>query len=736
MKTKLIFFFILTIQFIYSQNQQDTSKIISLNEIEISANRIIEKKKETAQSIKLLTNEEIVSLQSQTSADLIQNSGAAFVQKSQQGGGSPVLRGFEASRVLLVIDGVRMNNLIYRSGHLQNIITTDNNAFEKVEILYGPSSTIYGSDALGGVIHMYTKNPVLANDSEKIKIKATAFSRYGSANEEKTHHIDFNIGLKKFASWTSFTHSDFGDLMMGKNANPFYPNNFGLREYYADRQNNTDVKVKNTNKFRQVKSGYQQYDLVQKLLFQQNQFTKHILNIQYSNSSDVPRYDRLTEFSGNNPKFAEWYYGPQKRLMTAYDFQYSKKSNLSDFVRIIANYQSIEESRHTRRFNNKNKKSQIEQVNIYGLNLDAIKKWQKHHLQYGLDIQYNTVKSTAKNTDITTGTESPADTRYPDGGNQMTWASLYLSHKWFIQNEKIILTDGLRIGKAYLHSLFNDTTFFKFPFKEAKQNNWTYSGSIGIINNIHPQWKLSFLISSGFRVPNVDDLGKVFDSQPGAVIVPNPNIQPEKTINEDISIQYFFGKNSYFSNTLFYTQIFDAIVTDKFQYNGQDSILYNGVKSQVLANQNKQQAYIYGFSSEIFVEPNPYVDYSISLNYTYGRIKTDSTDYPLDHIPPLFGKISFRYKPSSTFTLQIFSIFNGAKQLKDYNLFGEDNLKYAPPTGTPAWFTLNFRIQWKIWKYLSFIGGIDNIFDTQYRTFASGINAPGRNLFGSLKINF
>lgn len=736
MKKIFLITIILSSYHTFSQNNTDTSQTYPLNEVEVSANRVIEKKKETAQSIKLITNEEIVSLQSQTSADLIQNSGATFVQKSQQGGGSPVIRGFEASRVLLVIDGVRMNNLIYRSGHLQNIITTDNNAFEKVEVIYGPSSTIYGSDALGGVIHLYTKNPALATDSEKIKLKATAFSRYGSVNEEKTQHIDFNIGFKKFASWTSFTYSDFGDLMMGKNANPFYPNSFGLREYYAERQNNTDIKVKNTNKFRQVKSGYQQYNLTQKFLLQQNESTKHILNIQYSNSSDVPRYDRLTEFSGSNPKFAEWYYGPQKWLMTAYDFQYTKKTALSDFVRIIANYQNIEESRHSRRFNNKNKKSQIEQVNVYGFNLDAVKKWNKHHLQYGLDIQYNTVKSTAKTTDITTGTESPADTRYPDGGNQMTWASLYLSHKWFIRDDKIILTNGIRVGKAYLHSKFNDTTFFKFPFKEAKQDNWTYSGNIGIINNINRQWKLSFLVSSGFRVPNVDDLGKVFDSQPGAVIVPNPNIQPEKTINEDLSLQYFFGKNSYFSNTIFYTQIFDAIVTDKFQYNGQDSIIYNGVKSRVLANQNKQQAYIYGFSSELFVEPNSYVDYSFSINYTYGRIKTDSTDYPLDHIPPLFGKISFRYKPSSTLTFQIFSIFNGVKQLKDYNLFGEDNLQYAPPTGTPAWFTLNFRMQWNVWKYLSFIGGIDNIFDTQYRTFSSGINAPGRNIFGSLRITF
>jgi hemoglobin/transferrin/lactoferrin receptor protein len=714
----------------------DTIKVNTLQEVEVSANRIVEKKKETAQQIKTITKDELSFLQSQTSADVIQNSGATFVQKSQQGGGSPVIRGFEASRVLLVIDGIRMNNAIYRSGHLQNIITTDNNSFEKVEVIYGPSSTIYGSDALGGVIHLYTKNPLLANEEQKIKLKANAFSRYGNVNNESTNHIDFNLGLKKFASWTSFTYSQFGDLMMGKNANPFYPKGFGIREYYQDRENDKDVKVKNSNKYKQIKSGYTQYDLVQKFLFQQNEFTKHIINIQYSNSSDVPRYDRLSEFTGSTPRFAEWYYGPQKRLMTAYDFQYSKKTALSDYIRIIANYQEIEESRHTRRFNNPQRKSQIENVNVYGFNLDAVKKWEKQHFQYGLEAQSNTVQSTAKFTNVITDSISPADTRYPDGGSQMMWTSFYLSHKWYINGEKLILVDGVRAGFANLYSKFNDTTFFKFPFKDAQQNNITYSGNIGLIKNIEDKWKLSLLLSSGYRVPNVDDLGKVFDTRPGAVIVPNPNIQPEKTLNEDVNIQYFFNKNTYFSTTLFYTQIYDAIVTDKFKYNDQDSIIYNGVKSQVLANQNKRFAYIYGYSAELHSELNDHFTIGASLNYTYGRIKTDSVNYPLDHIPPVFGRISFTYKPSQKLSFQLFSIFNGQKKLQDYNLFGEDNLQYAPPTGMPAWYTINFRFQWNVWKYLYLNGGVDNILDTQYRVFSNGINAPGRNIFVALRFTF
>ncbi|MCX8143165.1 MAG: TonB-dependent receptor [Bacteroidia bacterium] len=732
--TLLSIIFICTHHILFSQNQTDTITN-TLQEVEVSANRIIEKKNLNAQQILLIPKEEMQTFQSQTTADVLQKTGNIFVQQSQQGGGSPVIRGFEASRILLVIDGIRMNNLIYRTGHLQNIITTDNTAMDKIEVIYGPSSTIYGSDALGGVIHMYTKQPQLSGDSTSFKLHLNAFSRYGNVNNEFTNHVDFNLGCKKLASFTSLTYFKFGDLRMGTNQNPFYSGQYPTRPFYVKRIDNKDSMVRNSDKYLQIPSGYDQYNIIQKFLWQNNPYSKHIINIQYTTSSDIPRYDRLSEYQGQNLRFSEWYYGPQKHFIAAYDFNYSKSTSIFDYVRVVANYQSYEESRHTRRFKKNELQSQIENVNVYGFNIDVLKKWNKHHIQYGIDIQANTLISRAYEKDITTNNEKPFKTRYPDGDNKMMWGALYWYHKYFINGENWILTDGFRIGYAYLHSTFKDTTFFKFPFNQAEQKNITYSGNIGIIHNIGNEWKLAFLISSGFRVPNVDDLGKVFDSQPGAVIVPNPNIQPEKTLTEEISITKFFNKNSYFENTIYYTQIFDGIVTDKFQYNGQDSIIYNGVKSIVLANQNKQKAYIYGFYSQLKTDFDKHFSITLSVNYTFGRIKTDSVDYPLDHIPPLFSKLSFLYKPSEKLKFSMFLLYNGQKKISDYNMYGEDNFQYATPIGMPAWATLNFRIEWAIGKHFTILTGIDNIFDTQYRTFSSGINAPGRDLFVTLKMN-
>lgn len=128
-----------------------------MEEITVAANRQQDVKMNVPQQVYILSRDQIERANAQTAADLLTTDGLLTVQKSQQGGGSPMIRGFESSRVLLVMDNVKMNNLIYRAGHLQNIITVDPSILERVEVLYGPSSVSYGSDALGGVVAFLPK---------------------------------------------------------------------------------------------------------------------------------------------------------------------------------------------------------------------------------------------------------------------------------------------------------------------------------------------------------------------------------------------------------------------------------------------------------------------------------------------------------------------------------------------------------------------------------------------------
>ena len=212
-------------------------------------------------------------------------------------------------------------------------------------------------------------------------------------------------------------------------------------------------------------------------------------------------------------------------------------------------------------------------------------------------------------------------------------------------------------------------------------------------------------------------------------------MKPEKTINYELGITKIFNQKTSWENAIYYTDFFDAIVTDQFKFNGQDSILYDGSMSQVLANQNKQRAYLFGFSSNVKSQCTDNLLLSFGMNYTYGRIKTDSSDYPLDHISPFMMRLQLTYT-NKNFGSDFFINYNGWKKLNDYYLNGEDNEQYATADGMPAWLTANFRVSYKVHKLVTLQAGVDNVFDTQYRTFASGINAPGRNVFAAIRFHY
>ncbi len=710
-----------------------TQEAVILNETVISANRASQSRSSVAQDVRVLQRSEIERLNAQSTADLLQNSGAVFVQKSQQGGGSPVLRGFEASRILLVVDGVRLNNAIYRAGHLQNVVTMDNAALDRAEVLFGPASTVYGTDALGGAICFFTKDPVLADSG--FKTTGSAFVRYGSVNEEKAVHVDFSLGGKKIAALTSFTYSDFSDLRMGKQ--PGLEGLFGERPYYIQRFNGKDSLVRNANPYLQKFTGYKQYDLLEKIVIQQNSKLRHTFNLQYSSSSDIPRYDRLTDPSGSGLAFAEWYYGPQKRLMAAYTMALSEAGFFNSGLRATASFQDIEESRHNRSFGAARRTDRTETVKVLGLTIDGAKTWgESQSLHIGLDAQYNDVSSEASRFNVNTLEVTTQSTRYPDGGSQVTNAALYATHSWGCG--KWVVNEGIRGGFSSLRSKFLSREFYPFPFDNLQQNSPVVSGSLGAAWNGSEHWRFAINASSGFRMPNVDDLTKLFDSQKGSVIVPNADIKPEKTFNLDLNLTYKVTDRLRWENVLWGTLFRDAIVTDVFQFNGQDSIEYDGVLSRVLASQNKRNARLRGFTSTLEADATETMAVYASAGFTQGKIIEEegaSKTSPLDHIPPTYGRVGARWHTNHA-TLEAFALFNGKKRLEDYNLEGEDNLQYAPPGGLPAWLTLNLRGGYRFGKSLTVQAGIDNVLDLQYRNFASGINAPGRNFWLTLRTSW
>ena len=710
---------------------QKKDSVKTLSEVVVYANKFPTASKNIVQTIGLITDKIFINQQANT-ADILTNSGQVFVQKSQLGGGSPVIRGFEASRVLLMVDGIRMNSAIFRAGHLQNIITVDNMILDRVEINYGPSSTMYGSDALGGVVNLFTKNPTLST-SAAWKTNGNVIYRYANGQNENRQHIDINVANNKWAYLTSFTNSSFGDMRQGNKRLVDYPD-FGKRLFYVARENNADVVKDNSASVNiQKLSGYNQTDFLQKVLFKPNDNTEHLLNMQISNSSNINRYDRLTETSKGLPVYSEWYYGPQVRNMLGYKYTASALKGYFQELTVNTSYQHLEESRISSKFKSTNKDFRIENVDILGVNADLLHQQKNGDLHFGLESYYNIVKSTAYRTNIVTSANSAITTRYSDGPTNMAYQAVYLQQTKYLNNHWV-LNEGIRLNMVQLNAEFKDTSLMHFPFTEAKQSNAAFTGNLGLAYNAEDGYRLTFGLSSGFRAPNIDDLTKVFDTKTGYVVVPNKDLKPEYTYNAEVNLSKSSTAFSW-GASLFYTWFKNALVADKFTWNGESKIYYQGVLSDVYATQNKAKAIVYGFNVNGRLRIMYNTDIAGTYTYTKGTYNNGVKEMPLDHIPPSYGRLGIKHG-NEKWNAEVFSVFNGWKRIADYNLNGEDNEIYATKDGMPSWMTLNFASYYNPRKNLSVGFQIENITDLNYRYFASGISAVGRNYILSCKLSF
>lgn len=707
--------------------------LFSLDAVVISASKWEEDKNEIPNKITAIKPKEVAVLAPQTAADMIGTTGEVFIQKSQMGGGSPMIRGFAANRVLITVDGVRMNNAIFRSGNLQNVISLDPFATESAEVIFGPGSVIYGSDAIGGVMDFHTLSPKLSSNDTALFIGNAAL-RFASANFEKTGHLDFNIGLKKWAFITSATYTDYDDLKMGSNGPTDY-----LRPEYVERINGIDSVVPNDDPLVQKSTGYSQYNLMQKVRFQPNENWNLTYSFHYSTTTDYPRYDRLIQYRNGTLRDGEWYYGPQKWMMNSLAIE-NKRGNAGwDEFRLLLAHQSFEESRHNRGFGKDDLAHRTEKVSVVSANLDFNKNFsEKHMLFYGLEALINNISSEAEEEDIATGAISPLSTRYPDGS---TWNSFagYISFRCAM-GKKVTVQLGSRFNHVIAKASF-DTTFFPFPFVDASLSTSAINNTAGLTYRPGKSWQFNLNLSTGFRAPNIDDIGKVFDSEPGSVVVPNPDLQSEYAYNGEIGIAKIIANTVRVDATAFYTLLEDALVRRNYQLNGQDSILYDGELSQVQAIQNAAKAKVYGFQAGVEVKLSKGFSLRSRFNYQIGEEELDDgTTSPLRHAAPWFGVTHIIYKRQKLM-LDVYANYCGEIAYENLAVGeqGKPHIYALDINGnpySPGWYTLNFKGSYSITDFLQIVLGVENITDQRYRPYSSGIAGAGRNFVASLRANF
>jgi len=704
--------------------------LIPLSQIVISANKWEQDRSEVPNKIATITQSEIAFENPQTAADLIGETNEVFIQKSQMGGGSPMIRGFSANSVLIVVDGVRMNNAMFRSGNLQNIINIDPNTISNAEVIFGPGSVIYGSDALGGVMDFHTIGIQLSDEGSYFK--SNFMGRYASTNMERTFHFDATYAGKKWGGLSSITYSGFSDLRMGNNGRDSYE-----RTDYQDFIDGKDTTIVNSNPNIQKFSGYEQLNLLQKVRFRPNKNLDFSYTFQFSSTTDIPRYDRLIQKSDGNLKYGDWYYGPQKWMYHKFTTDIKKGTALYSSARINLAYQYFEESRHDRKYGKSNLRSRTEKLDLFTLNIDFEKKLSSHfNLFYGIDGAYNNIRSEGLEMDIYSGETTATATRYPDSTNHYGTAAAYGSLK-FRPSKKITLLAGIRYSYVSMLSRFKKHTFYDFPFEDISLNTGALNGSLGLVYSPVESWQINTNLSSGFRAPNLDDIAKIFDSEPGNVIVPNKDLKPEYAYNADLRFLKKIGENSEVSLSFFYTWIKDVMVRRDYTFNGMDSIMYDGELSKVQALVNGGSGYIYGGSFSAKANINAHFSLKSFLTYQYGR---DEDELPLRHVSPLFGSTALMYTYKKI-TAEIYANYNGEISYDNLALSERDKpYMYAEDENgqpfAPAWATLNAKAEYAFTNELSVSLGIENILDNRYRPYSSGIVAAGRNVIFSIRGSF
>ena len=693
---------LLPIGLIAQDNSQDTIMIgLSIPEIVFAEDKDETERLLNPSKIEKIDAVKIFETAPSTSADALQKTGAVMIQMSQSGGGSPIIRGFEANRVLLVVDGVRLNNAIYRSGHLQNSISVSPLMLDNIDIIFGPSSVKYGSDALGGVVHYHTKSP------KKGQLwKANLLQRYTSANNGVNLYFDQSWSKGKWGFLQAINLNRFGNLKMGAQRNHGYEN-WGNEEHI-------------TNGKEQLRTAYDQVDFIQKIRFDASQHLSYKLNLQLSSTTNLNRFDQLNDLSGGTPKYTEWYYGPQKRLLLSLGTEHQKKTVFYDSFNNTLSYQQLEESRNSQKLN-ADLIERIENVSVFANTADFIKKWDYNTLNYGIDLQHNIVRSSA--------TEN-YNTRYADGGSDMTSLSVYSQYKYPFSKSSYFSV-GARYSKVQLNGKFNETQSLGLPFNAVQLDNDAITSSAGLKWDMSKGWESTIAASTGFRSPNVDDVTKVFEKS-GKLTVPNEDLSPEFSKNIELTINKSLGK-SYLSATYYYTLLEDAIVKQAFSLNGQDSLWYDGEYLPVYANTNSQDAFLFGYNAKAYIHLNKHWSSTHTISYTYG--KDESADALLDHIPPLYGKSQIDWVKNN-YRLGLFAFYNAWKKAEDYSPNGSDNLDEATADGTPAWWTLNLSCSINLSDKLVAQLNVENILDVHYKTFSSGISAPGRNVILSIKTEF
>jgi len=659
----------------YTNGQTLNSDTILIKEVVVTTQRVPLNEQLIPYSISLLDKKEMDHFTKRSTPEMLMNTDGVFVQKTNHGGGSPFIRGLTGNQTLLLFDGIRLNNSIYRYGPNQYLNTVDVFTIDRMEVARGTGSVQYGSDALGGALQIFSVEPILNSAGSEWHGNVTG--KMVTGEMEKTGRGQLEYNSKKMAMLIGGTYRNFGDLVGGEE---------------------TGV---------QTPSGYTEYAFDGKLLFALKENMQLTLASQFLNQSHVPVYHKvvLENYAANE-------FHPLQRLMNYARLNIQGRKKIFDQVKFIASWQQNTENTTAQKNNTVLMQLDSNRVNTLGFVADVTSAFSKiWSANSGVEYYHNNVSSSRFVTN-NSGAVPPLEKRglYPDDSKYGNF-SVYSLHHFTLNNW--VIDGGIRFNAFNIKIDDKD-------LGEVKITPEALVFNLGTMYNINRSNHLYGTVSNGFRAPNIDDMGTL-----GIVDfryeIPVYDLKPEKSVNFETG--YKLNLPKFQANVAGYYMDLNQLIT-RVKVEGEFIDGY-----QVYKKENVEEAFITGCEAAFLWKVIPNVDLNSSISYTYGQNITK--DEPLRRIPPLNGKVA------ATYTLKKFFVsgellFAG---MQDRLAKGDKSDNRIPEGGTPGWEVFNIFAGYQLAMVKMKIG-FENIFNKDYRTHGSGINGVGRSAWVALNIGF
>lgn len=650
--------------------QQDSTATKELGEVFITAQRSKERELKIPYAVKRLSNDQLQLTLPRTTPEALQGVNGVFIQKTNHGGGSAFIRGLTGNQTLLLIDGIRLNNATYRYGPNQYLNTIDPFLIDYIEVAKGTGSVQYGTDALGGVIQLFSREPAFSTG--KSNTEAKALVKYMSGNMEKTGRASLDYATQKIAVTGGVTLREFGDLIGGDTTG------------------------------KQSPSGYKEWSLNVKarlLLTQRMQLT---LSHQQLRQTHVPLYHKvlLENFLLNE-------FEMQQHQLQYIRLEIQPASKWINKVTVTGSHQQTNEGRTSRKNGSSTLRNENDMVQTMGFTADFGSRLSKYwSANSGIELYTDKVKSLTTDTDIRFTTATQKRGLYPNNSNYGNYA-VYSLHHFNIQ--QWTAETGIRYNTFAIR--LQDSSLGKVKITPAAL---VYNAAVNYAVSTKHHIYISY--STGYRAPNIDDMGSL-----GIVDfryeLPTATLNPEKSGNIEAGYKFRTG-NWKGALSIYYNHLSNLITRVKEEGN-----FINGY--QVYRKENTEQAFIKGTEAELTWAPFKVIELNGSISYNYGHNKTK--EEPLRRIPPLNGRIMSNYKNKNWFICMEWLF--AAKQTRLAQGDKDDNR--IPKGGTPCWNVLNIYAGYQA-KHIRINTGFQNMFNKDYRTHGSGINGVGRSVWLSL----